>query len=91
MTYSTNELDHGQPATDASTPAASGNARRNAPTHGVYHVRDLNGTSSKGKKGFWTRIGSAWPHSDGQGFSLQMDCVPLDGRLNLRILDDKSA
>lgn len=53
------------------------------PTHIAYQVRDRDG-----KKGFWTRIGSAWPHSDGKGFSLQLDVVPLDGRITLRIASE---
>ena len=31
-------------------------------------------------KSFWTRIGAAWLNKDG-GFSLQLDSVPLDGRI----------
>jgi hypothetical protein len=54
-----------------------------APTHGVYHVRGRDG-----KKSFWTRIGAAWAHADGQGFSVQIDCVPLDGRLSLRVITE---
>ncbi|MGL6075196.1 MAG: hypothetical protein ACRC8S_13635 [Fimbriiglobus sp.] len=54
------------------------------PSHIAYHVRDRDG-----KKGIWTRIGSAWANSDGKGFNLQLDCVPLDGRVSLRILDEK--
>ncbi len=53
------------------------------PSHIVYHVRDRNG-----QKGFWTRIGAAWAHTDGQGFNVQVDCVPLDGRLAIRIATD---
>jgi hypothetical protein len=55
-----------------------------APTHIVYHVRE-----SKGGKGYWTRIGAAWAHNDGNGFNAQIDCVPLDGRITLRIASDK--
>lgn len=55
-----------------------------APTHIAYHVRDRE----RGK-GFWTRIGSAWPHADGHGFNLQLDVVPLDGRITLRIATEK--
>lgn len=51
-----------------------------APSHYVYHVRDR-----ENKKGIFTRVGAAWPHGDGKGFNLQIDCVPLDGRLTLRI------
>lgn len=53
------------------------------PSHSVYHVRDRNG-----QKGFWTRIGAAWAHADGQGFNVQIDCVPLDGRITIRVATD---
>jgi len=55
-----------------------------APTHIAYQVRD-----GKSGKGFWTRIGSAWPHADGNGFNIQLDAVPLDGRITLRVVSDK--
>lgn len=51
-----------------------------APTHFVYHVRER-----QTGKAFWTRLGAAWPHADGHGFNLQIECLPLDGRLALRI------
>ena len=58
--------------TESQTPAG------NSPTHVAYQVRD-------GKdKGFWTRIGAAWPHEDGEGFSVQMDVMPIDGKIVLR-------
>ncbi len=41
----------------------------------AYQVRETgNG------KSFWNRIGAAWPVKGG-GFSIQLDCVPLDGRI----------
>ena len=55
-----------------------------APSHIAYHVRDR-----EGKKSFWTRIGSAWAHADGKGFNLQIEMVPLDGRVSLRIASEK--
>lgn len=55
-----------------------------APSHVAYQVRE----SSKGK-GFWTRIGSAWANGDGKGFNIQLDSVPLDGRITLRIVSEK--
>lgn len=55
-----------------------------APTHIAYHVRDREGGES-----FWTRIGSAWEHADGKGFNVQIETVPLDGRISLRIPSDK--
>lgn len=50
----------------------------------AYHVRERDG-----QKGFWTRIGAAWPHRDGKGFNIQLDVVPLDGAVTLRSFDDK--
>ena len=58
-----------------------------APTHIAYHVRETAGP--KGKKSFWTRIGAAWAHADGKGFNLQLEIVPLDGRVSLRIASEK--
>jgi hypothetical protein len=55
-----------------------------SPTHVAYHVRDR-----EGGKGFWTRIGSAWPHADGKGFNIQVEVLPLDGRITLRIVSEK--
>jgi len=49
---------------DSNTP----NTKANAPTHTAYQVSD-------GKdKGYWTRIGAAWAHKDGKGFSIQLEC-----------------
>jgi hypothetical protein len=56
------------------------NATSKSPSHIAYQVRDR-----EGQKGFWTRIGSAWAHQDGKGFNIQLDCVPLDGRVVLRL------
>ena len=66
--------------TDTNTNEATGTK---APTHIAYQVRD-------GKdKGFFTRIGAAWPHKDGHGFNILLDSFPRDGRITLRIATDK--
>lgn len=54
------------------------------PSHAAYHVRE-----GKDGKSYWTRIGGAWAHADGAGFNLQIDAVPLDGRVTLRVPSDK--
>ena len=54
------------------------------PSHVAYHVRDRDG-----KKSYWTRIGSAWAHADGKGFNLQVEMVPLDGRISLRVATEQ--
>ena len=64
-------------ATQTTNPPAPS---ANAPSHYVYQVRDR-----EGQKGIWTRIGAAWPQRDGKGFNVQLDAVPLDGRLTLRV------
>lgn len=41
------------------------------PSHRVYAV------TKDGKQKFWRAIGAAWPHSDGEGFFLKLDYLPL--------------
>jgi hypothetical protein len=56
----------------------------NGPSHIAYQVRDR-----EGGKGFFTRIGAAWPHKDGKGFNIQLEVVPLDGRITIRVATEK--
>ena len=56
-----------------------------SPNYIAYHVRDRG----EGEKGFFTRIGAAWVHGDANGFNIQVDCFPLDGRIVLRIPSEK--
>jgi hypothetical protein len=63
---------------------SSNTSRAKLPTHIVYQIQER-----EGKPSFWTRIGGAWPHADGQGFNLQLAVVPLDGRITLRVASDK--
>jgi hypothetical protein len=67
--------------TDTNTTVNNGSNR--TPSHIAYQVRDR-----EGKKGIWTRIGSAWAHADGNGFNIQIEAVPLDGRISLRVPTD---
>jgi hypothetical protein len=55
------------------------------PTFHAYHVRDREGGD-----GFWTRIGSAWRHKDGDSYNLLIENVPLDGRIILRVYSEKT-
>jgi hypothetical protein len=54
------------------------------PTHRLYRVL------GDGKAASWTPIGAAWPNKDGLGFSLQCDAVPLQGRLVLRAITERT-
>jgi hypothetical protein len=59
-------------------------AMNNTLTYIASHVKDL-GTGDNGeKRGYWTKSGAAWPNKDGKGFSVQLDVLPIDGRLMLR-------
>jgi hypothetical protein len=40
----------------------------------------------KGDKGYFTRMGAAWPNKDGNGFNIQLDAIPLDGSITLRAI-----
>jgi hypothetical protein len=53
---------------------------KKAPTLAAYHVRE----GKNGGKSFWTRIGAAWQHEDGEGFNVQIEVMPLDGKIVLR-------
>ena len=54
-----------------------------SPSHIAYQVRDSK------DKGYFTRIGACWPHKDGNGLNIQLDAVPLDGRITLRLASEK--
>jgi len=50
----------------------------------AYHVQD----APEGK-GYWNRIGAAWEHKDGEGYELNLDAMPVDGRVTLRTLREE--
>lgn len=57
---------------------ADNNQTKKKPTHGAFHVKVA------GEQEFWNRIGSAWRHADGEGFNIQLDTIPIDGRIVIR-------
>jgi hypothetical protein len=51
-----------------------------APTHlNVFTVEEYESNGKTGKR--WTKIGAAFPHKEGTGFSIELSAIPLDGRL----------
>lgn len=54
------------------------------PSHIAYHVRE-----GEDNKAYFNRIGSVWPHKDGQGFNIQLDSVPVDGRITVRSVQER--
>ena len=41
-----------------------------------------------GGKAYWSKVAVAWAHKDGQGYNVQMDALPVDGKLVLRTVSD---
>jgi hypothetical protein len=60
-------------------------ASSNSPSHIAYQVRER-----KGQKSIFARIGAAWPNKNGTGFNIQLDAVPLSGRITLLLPSEKA-
>jgi hypothetical protein len=45
----------------------------------VFTVEEYENNGKTGKK--WTKIGAAFPHKEGLGFSIELRAFPIDGRL----------
>jgi hypothetical protein len=58
------------------TPAP---AAASSPYLNVFTVEEYERNGKTGKK--WTKIGAAFPHKEGIGFSIELNAFPLDGRL----------
>lgn len=59
----------------APTPAPTA-----APTYlNVFTVEEYESNGKTGKR--WTKIGAAFPHKEGIGFSIELKAFPVDGRL----------
>jgi len=61
------------------------NTASKKPSHFVYTVRD----GGEKQNDYWTKIGVAFAHNDGKGFSVILDAVPLDGKLTIRHAESK--
>ena len=55
----------------------------NAPTHIAYHIREVK------EKRYWNRIGVVWAHKDGDGFNIDFDCTPINGKVTVRVASEK--
>lgn len=59
---------------------AAAPAETTAPTYlNVFTVEEYESNGKTGKK--WTKIGAAFPHKEGIGFSIELKAFPLDGHL----------
>lgn len=51
---------------------------KNKPEFALFSVQ------GEGDAARWSRIGAAWPHKDGSGFSIKLESLPLSGRIVMR-------
>lgn len=58
----------------------------NKPSHDIYTVIQPTDTQ---KKPLWKKIGAAWAHQDGKGYGITLDALPLDGKLTMRVPEEK--
>lgn len=49
------------------------------PTLIAYAVKERG----RNQSAIWTRIGAAWPHTSGSGLNIELEALPLEGRLVL--------
>lgn len=54
------------------------------PSHIAYQVRE-----GDDNKSYFNRIGAVWQHKDGEGFNIQLDSVPVDGKVTVRSVQDR--
>jgi len=51
----------------------------------VYHAYSVREYEKDGKKdSFWTKIGVAFQHKDGDGLDIILEALPVNGRVTLR-------
>jgi len=55
------------------------NGKTNGPSHEAFSVRE-----GKGDKSYFNRVGVAFEHKDGKGFNIDLEAVPVNGRIVLR-------
>jgi hypothetical protein len=62
------------------TARAPAPAEATAPTYlNVFTVEEYERDGKTQKR--WTKIGAAFPHKEGIGFSIELKAFPIDGRL----------
>ncbi|MEL6243921.1 MAG: hypothetical protein AAFR73_12050 [Pseudomonadota bacterium] len=52
------------------------------PTHVAYTTKTVGNGDTE--KTVWNRIGAVWAHQDGEGLTVRLDALPLDGEIVIR-------
>ncbi len=58
-------------------------SRSNGPSFVALSARDV------GEKTYYNRVGAAFPHKDGEGHTVDLESVPVNGRIILRTPKDR--
>jgi len=58
------------------------------PTHRAFTVKTFKGNDGE-EKSRWLQIGSVWTHKDGKGFDVNLEALPTDGRIIIRLDEPK--
>jgi hypothetical protein len=75
-----NNRNHQQPNRTSAPAAAPVQAQLPTLTYlNVFTVEEYESNGKAGKR--WTKIGAAFPHKEGIGFSIELKAFPVDGRL----------
>ncbi|MFT6489993.1 MAG: hypothetical protein ACJAXQ_000771 [Parvibaculaceae bacterium] len=56
------------------------------PSFTAFHVKD-----GADDKSYFNRVGTAFPHKDGEGHTIELDAMPVDGRIVLRTPKERLA
>lgn len=56
--------------------------QQKTPAFIAYTVR--NDGEGDDHKSYWDRVGVAWPHAGSEGYTVEINAFPLDGRIVLR-------
>ena len=59
------------------------NQRRNDMTNPAQPRYIAYTVTDRGERSYWTRIGAAWGHGQGDGYTISLSALPCNGRLVL--------
>ena len=59
----------------------------NSPKSPSHHAFQINEATNG--KSYFNRVGVAFEHKDKQGFNLQLDSMPINGKVTLRTPQDR--
>ena len=68
----------------ARTQSTPSTTETKAPDFIAWHVQQ------KGEKSYWNKVGASWKHKDGKGMTLQLETLPINGRIVLRVPSDNT-